>query len=104
MPNFLYEEPADPPADIRTFPLAHAAAQREVTLAVAGAVRTYKVADATAPNGQRTRVQGVLQPTRRQPTPEEIQRINDHLAALSQQLDAQRTMSRAQADVTTPPT
>jgi spore germination cell wall hydrolase CwlJ-like protein len=84
-------------------PLAHAAAQREVTLAVAGDVRTYKVADATAPNGQRTRVQGVLQPTRRQPTPEEIQRINDKLAALSQQLDAQSATRNAQADLTTPP-
>ena len=84
-------------------PLAHATAQREVTLAVAGEVRTYKVADATAPNGQRTRVQGVLQPTHRQATPEEIKRINDNLAALEQRLDAQRATSQAQADTTIPP-
>jgi spore germination cell wall hydrolase CwlJ-like protein len=63
--------------------------QREVTLAVAGDVRTYKVADATAPGGVRTRVQGVLQPTRRQATPDEIKRINDHLADLEKRLDAQ---------------
>ena len=84
-------------------PLAHATAERRVTLDLAGEVRTYKVADATAPNGLRTRVQGVLQPTRRQATPDEIKRINDNLAALSQRLDAQPATRAAQADPTIPP-
>jgi spore germination cell wall hydrolase CwlJ-like protein len=58
------------------------AAARTVTLAVAGEVRTYSVADASAPGGERVRVAGRLTPSRRQPTPEEIQRINASLAAL----------------------
>lgn len=57
-------------------------AQRKVTLAVAGEVRTYTVADATAPGGERTRVMGTIRPTRRQPTPEEIRQINESLAAM----------------------
>ena len=65
-------------------------APREVKLAVGGEVRSYKVADPAAPGGVRGRVQGVLTPTRRQATPEEIQRINDHLAELSARLEAQK--------------
>ncbi len=53
-----------------------------VTLDVAGDVRTYQVADPTAVGGERTRVLGVLNPTRRKPTPEEIKQINASLAAL----------------------
>lgn len=60
-------------------------AQRQVTLSVAGETRTYTVADAAAPGGVRTRIQGVLQPVRRRPTPEEVKRINDSLAAMEQQ-------------------
>lgn len=59
---------------------APAAPGRKVTLAVAGEVRTYAVADPQAPGGARTRVAGVLQPSRRRPTPEEIERINGALA------------------------
>ena len=57
-------------------------AGRMVTLDVAGDVRTYQVADPTAVGGERTRVLGVLNPTRRKPTPEEIKQINASLAAL----------------------
>jgi hypothetical protein len=56
--------------------------ERKVTLAVGGEVRTYTVADATAVGGERTRVSGVLQPVRRQPTADEVRMINDKLAAL----------------------
>lgn len=61
-------------------------AQRKVTLSVAGETRTYTVADATAPGGVRTRIQGVLQPVRRKPTPEEVKRINDSLAGMEREL------------------
>ncbi len=57
-------------------------AGRMVTLDVAGEVRTYQVADPTAAGGQRTRVLGVLNPSRRKPTPEEIRQINASLAAI----------------------
>jgi hypothetical protein len=57
-------------------------AQRKVTLAVAGEVRTYTVADDNASDGERTRVMGMIRPTRRQPTPEEVQHINESLAAM----------------------
>jgi hypothetical protein len=63
-------------------------AERKVTLAVAGEVRTYTVADPTTPSGERVRVVGALYPTRRQPTPEEVKRINDSLAAMDKTPDA----------------
>lgn len=55
---------------------------RKITLAVAGEVRTYTVADPAQPTGERTRVAGTLYASRRQPTPEEIKKINDTLAAM----------------------
>ena len=55
---------------------------RQVTLAVAGEVRTYNVADATASGGERTRVLGTLYAPRRKPTPEEVREINRSLAAM----------------------
>jgi spore germination cell wall hydrolase CwlJ-like protein len=55
---------------------------RSVTLSVAGEVRTYEVADPTGAGGERTRVLGVLNPSRRKPTPEEIKQINESLANL----------------------
>ena len=55
---------------------------RSVTLNVAGEVRTYTVADPQAAGGERTRVLGVLNPSRRQPTAEEIRQINASLATL----------------------
>jgi spore germination cell wall hydrolase CwlJ-like protein len=67
-----------------------APALREVTLTVGGGVaRAYKVADAAAPGGARTRMAGVLQPSRRRATPEEIQRINDGVAQAAKRLEAQ---------------
>ncbi len=55
--------------------------ERQVTIAVGGEVRTYKVADATVAGGGARSV-GTIYPTRRQPTAEEIRRINDSLAAM----------------------
>ena len=55
---------------------------RKVTLALGGEVRTYTVADPTQADGTRERVLGTLYTPRRKPTPEEIKRINDSLAAL----------------------
>jgi spore germination cell wall hydrolase CwlJ-like protein len=57
-------------------------AGRTVTLAVAGEVRTYTVADQNAVGGERTRVLGTIAPSRRKPTPAEIKEINDALAAV----------------------
>jgi hypothetical protein len=62
--------------------------ERNVTIAVAGEVRTYKVADASAADGFRTRVMGAIYPTRRQPTADEVKKINESLAALEQKMDA----------------
>jgi spore germination cell wall hydrolase CwlJ-like protein len=72
-----------------------AAQLRKVSLPVAGGLRTYAVADAAAPGGVRTRVAGVLQATRRAPTPEEVKRINDDLAALDKRLGAQGAAAAA---------
>jgi hypothetical protein len=60
--------------------------ERTITLAVAGEVRTYSVVDPTAPRGERTRVAGVLMSPRRQPTPEEIKRINESLEAMERDM------------------
>lgn len=59
---------------------------RQVTLALAGEVRTYEVAEPQAGEAQ-TRVAGVLQPSRRQPTPEEVRQINERLAQVEAELD-----------------
>ena len=67
--------------------LQAAPADRKVILAVAGVVRTYKVSDPGAVGGERTRVIGTIQSTRRQPTPDEIKQINARLAAVEQKLD-----------------
>ena len=55
---------------------------RTVTLAVAGEVRTYTVADPAASGGERTRVLGALTPSRRAPTPDEVRQINEALAGI----------------------
>ncbi|HEY8616410.1 cell wall hydrolase [Phenylobacterium sp.] len=72
-------------------------AARTVKLDVAGEVRTYTVADATAVDGERTRVRGTLLTTRRQPTADEVRRINESLAAVERDLDAPKAMDAAQA-------
>ena len=63
-------------------------AERKVTLAVAGEVRTYTVADPTASGGERTRVMGTISPTRRKATADEIKQINEKLEAFDKALDA----------------
>ena len=60
--------------------------ERTITLAVAGEVRTYSVVDPTAPRGERTRVMGVLMSPRRQPTADEIKRINESLEAMERNM------------------
>ena len=60
----------------------NAPVEHQVTLAVAGVVRTYSVVDPGAPVGDRGRPGGALYAARRQPTPAEIKRINDSLAAM----------------------
>lgn len=67
---------------------------RKVTLDLAGDVRTYEVAAPEAGEAQ-TRVAGVLTPSRRQPTPEEIQQINERLAQVEAELDAEREAAPA---------
>jgi len=61
--------------------------ERKVTLAVAGEVRTYTVADPSASGGERTRVQGVITAARRKATPDEIKQINEKLEAFDKGLD-----------------
>jgi spore germination cell wall hydrolase CwlJ-like protein len=70
-------------------------AERKITLAVAGEVRTYNIADPTTATGERTRVMGTLYASRRQPTPDEIKRINDSLAAMEKGADASATAAAA---------
>ena len=60
--------------------------ERTITLAVAGEVRTYSVVDPTVPRGERTRVMGVLMSPRRQPTADEIKRINESLEAMERDM------------------
>jgi spore germination cell wall hydrolase CwlJ-like protein len=61
---------------------------REVKLAALEGVRTYKVADLSAPNGVRTRVIGTIIPTRRIPTSDEVRQINERLAGFEKGLEA----------------
>ena len=63
-------------------------AERKITLAVAGEVRTYNVVDPSAIGGERTRVMGTLYAPRRQPTPDEVKKINESLAAMERDMDA----------------
>ena len=61
-------------------------AERRITLAVAGEVRTYNVVDPNTRSGERTRVIGTLYAPHRQPTPEEVKRINESLAAMEKDM------------------
>jgi hypothetical protein len=63
-------------------------AAHQITLAVAGESRTYNVIDPTTHLGDRSRVLGALYAPRRQPTPDEVKRINESLAAMERNLDA----------------
>jgi hypothetical protein len=62
---------------------------REVTLMQGGAQRAYKVADAAVPGAAAQRVVGVLMPSRRRATPDEIRQINDRLDAAERRMDAE---------------
>jgi hypothetical protein len=62
--------------------------ERQVTLAVAGETRTYAIVDPTLPAAERARMSGVLLSSRRQPTPDEIKRINESLANMERAMDA----------------
>ena len=79
-------QPEDAPA---------AAPLHRVSLPAPGGLRTYQVADAGLPGGRRTRVAGVLQPTRRLATPDQVKRINDDLAALDKRMQAQDAAAAA---------
>ena len=68
---------------------------RQVTLAVAGEVRTYNVADATASGGERTRVLGTLYAPRRKPTADEVREINRSLAAMAAAANAEAAPAAA---------
>ncbi len=74
------EPPGPPPA-------------RQITLAVAGEVRTYSVADPAAmmlgPHP------GALVASRRQPTADEIRRINESLAAMEKSMDSGKPAAAA---------
>ncbi|MFL5295535.1 MAG: cell wall hydrolase [Phenylobacterium sp.] len=64
--------------------------ERKITLAVAGEVRTYTVLDPpTTPAGvNRARMTGAIFAARRQPTADEVKRINESLAAMEKGGDA----------------
>ncbi|WP_176696001.1 cell wall hydrolase [Phenylobacterium immobile] len=62
-------------------------AEKTITLGVAGEVKTYRMVDAEAAEGARTRVRGVLYAPRRQPTPEEVKAINEKLAGVERKMD-----------------
>jgi spore germination cell wall hydrolase CwlJ-like protein len=72
-------------------------AERKITLAVAGEVRTYNVVDPTAPGGERTRVIGAIYAPRRQPTADEVKKINESLAAMERGMDASAAAPAAPA-------
>ena len=60
-------------------------AERQITLAVAGEVRSYTVLDPGSPAAPGTgpnRTTGTIYAIRRQPTADEIRRINDSLAVM----------------------
>jgi hypothetical protein len=65
-------------------------------------VRTYNVVDPAAPGGERTRVLGTLYAPRRQPTPDEVKRINDSLATMERGMDAPSPTASAQAKPSPP--
>ncbi|HEY8572188.1 cell wall hydrolase [Phenylobacterium sp.] len=71
---------------------------RTVTLAVAGEVRTYKVADATAPDRARTRVAGTLLTARRQASADDVKAINERLAAFEKSLEQPKSPAAGSTD------
>ena len=71
--------------------------ERTVVLSYAGEVHTYKVADPAAPGGARTRVAGVIYPSRPKPTPEEVAKINAALPPVGDAVPAAATIPAASA-------
>lgn len=74
---------------------------RTITLTLAGEARTYTVAEAEGAGPPGLPAPGQLSPARRRPTPEEIRRINDSLAALERgdATSAQKTPSAPSGSV-----
>ncbi|MBS0362499.1 MAG: cell wall hydrolase [Proteobacteria bacterium] len=62
--------------------------EHKITLAIAGEVHTYTVADSAQTAANAPHAPGTLVASRRQPTPDEVKRINDSLAALDKGGDA----------------
>ena len=75
----------------------------QITLAVAGEVRTYNVADGATAGGDRARVLGALYAPRRQPTPDEVKRINESLAAMEKNMDSAPAPAAAPAPAKSSP-
>ena len=69
--------------------------ERQITLAVAGEVRTYNVVDPTVGRGANARGGPTLLSVRRQPTPDEIKRINQSLEAMERTMDPRPTSAPA---------
>ncbi len=62
--------------------LAPLSPTRTVTLSVGGEERTYRIEDAGMPGALPIQGMGTLTASRRKPTPEEVRRINESLAAM----------------------
>ena len=75
--------------------------ERKITIAVAGEVRTYTVAD-PATQGPDRRAPGAIYAARRQPTADEIKRINESLAAMERNMDAAPAGAATAAPATPP--
>jgi spore germination cell wall hydrolase CwlJ-like protein len=76
--------------------------ERKVTLAVAGETRTYSIVDPTLPAAERARMSGVLLSSRRQPTSDEIKRINESLANMERSMDSKPSRAPSAGPQVTP--
>ena len=65
--------------------------ERKITLAVNGEVRTYSVMDPGTLGAVVPQARGMLTLTRRQPTPDEIKRINQSLEAMERSMEPARS-------------
>ena len=65
--------------------------ERKITLAVAGEVRTYSIMDPGMVGAVVPQTPGTLAMTRRQPTPDEIKRINQSLEAMERSMEPARS-------------
>ena len=76
-------------------PIAAAPEPRQITLAVAGESRTYKVLDPGAAPGVSPSDGSALYASRRKPTPDEIRQINASLAKVEARLNGAATVAQA---------